>query len=286
MPKLGSWWMVLASLGLGLMTYFVKLLSDRGLDYQEIVFGRMLVATIILFLVIKTTGKSIKTTHLKGHMVRGVVGTTALILYFYLIAHVSLVTAATLNYTSAIWNIIFSFFILKNKASISVVLCVIMGFVGVIVLLEPTFAQGEIGNILVGVLTGATAALAYIQVKILTLAQEPEWKIVFYFSFIGVVITGIWSVITGVHVLNLTSLCLILVMGLSALFGQICMTLAYAQGSFFVSSILSYLTIVVSFLIDCLMLGNQLTAKEALGVFLVIISGVMSSWFNRSPLHH
>ncbi|MBN3859069.1 EamA family transporter [Neisseriaceae bacterium PsAf] len=277
---MGSLWMVVASLGFALMGYFVKICSQY-FDYQEIVFWRMLFATIVLILIASARGQSIKTPYLKGHIIRGLVGTIALILYFYLITYLPLATAVTLSYTSVIWFIIFSFFILKQRVSPLVLLCAIIGLIGVALLVQPTFSQGQIGITLVGILTGAISALAYIQVKELTLLKEPEWRIVFYFSLIGTIVTGIWSLFSGFHSLTLENFAYILAMGASALVGQMCMTLAYSKGDLFISSILSYLTIVFSFLIGFFILGDQLSVKEGMGILLVIASGVMSSVFNQ-----
>ncbi|QRN40717.1 MAG: EamA family transporter [Neisseriaceae bacterium] len=278
-----SLWMVIASLGFSLMGYFVKICSQY-FDYQEIVFWRMLFATTVLLAIAKVKGQSIKTSHFKNHVIRGVIGTIALILYFYLITYLPLATAITLSYTSVIWFIVFSFFILKQKVSLLVLFCATLGLIGVALLVQPTFSQGQIGITLVGILTGVISALAYIQVKQLTILKEPEWRIVFYFSLIGTTITGIWSSFSGFHTVTLENFVYILFMGASALVGQMCMTLAYSKKDLFMSSILSYLTIVFSFLIGFFILGDQLSLKEGIGILLIVASGLMSSLFNRNKV--
>ena len=96
MPQLGSFWMVICAISFALMSICVKLLGDN-FSTPEIVFWRMLPATILLLLMAKLRAQTVKTVHIKSHMTRALLGTAALTLNFFSIKHLPLATAVTLS---------------------------------------------------------------------------------------------------------------------------------------------------------------------------------------------
>ena len=276
MPQLGSFWMIICAISFALMSICVKLLGSH-FSTPEIVFWRMLPATILLLLIAKLRAQTVKTVHIKSHITRALLGTGALTLNFFSITHLPLATAVTLTYTSVIWMAALSVFLLKRKVSIFVFLCAVLGLIGVIILLRPSGSSRQTLYILLGTLTGMLSALAYIQVKELTLLQEPEWRIVFYFSLIAACVTGIWSAIIGFHPIDYKSIELIAGLSITSLIGQLAMTLAYSQGDLLISSIFSYLTIIFSFVCGAVILGEKLGAVETLGILIILSSGILSS---------
>ncbi len=284
LDRLGSGWMVISAAGFATMGFMVKILvKDVGFSPPESVFWRMLVAVLVLGGLAFKRRDTLKTSHFAAQLIRAVMGLTSLLMYFYLITRLPLPTAVTLSYTSVIWFIILSI-LLRRKVKPSVAACAFAGFIGVILMLQPVFNAGQKWLVIPGLATGVTAALAYIQVKKLTLLQEPEWRIVFYFSLISVVVSGIWTAFLGFHPMTVKTIGLIIILGLAGLVGQLCMTLAYAKGSLFISSILSYLTIVFAFILDTLFLHQQVDWKEVLGIAVIILSGVAGNTFNQKKI--
>ena len=282
--RLGSGWMIISAAGFATMGFTAKILmKDMHFSPSESVFWRMLVAVFVLGGLTWKRGQTLKTPHFTAQLTRAAMGLTSLLMYFYLITRLPLSTAVTLSYTSVIWFIILSIF-WRRKVKLSVAVCALVGFVGVILMLQPVFKGGQKWLVIPGMATGMTAALAYIQVKQLTLMQEPEWRIVFYFSLISAIVSGIWTVFLGFHPLTLKTIGLIVVLGLAGLVGQLCMTLAYAKGNLFISSILSYLTIVFAFNLGALFLHQRVDGKELLGALMIILSGVASNAFNQKKI--
>jgi drug/metabolite transporter (DMT)-like permease len=108
---------------------------------------------------------------------------------------------------------------------------VLAGFVGVVLMLKPTVSGNEGFAGLLGLLSGLTAAFAYMQVVALSRIGEPELRTVFYFA-VGSAVAGAFATAatgfsggsswTWQHALWL------LPIGLLAALGQLCMTRAYA----------------------------------------------------------
>ena len=141
---LGSAWMVIAALGFTVMNLSIKAASTQfGFSSGELVFWRMLVSTLFLGIMAKAQGNTFSTPHWKTHLNRSVIGTLAMMCTFYSVMHLPLATGVTLNYTSSIWLAIFSFFILKERITLYTQAILVMGFIGVILLLNPSFQGGQ-----------------------------------------------------------------------------------------------------------------------------------------------
>ncbi len=99
----------------------------------------------------------------------------------------------TLNYMSSVWIAAFlvggALMAWRPTAATprpafqgSLVLTVLTGFVGVVLMLRPSLDQNQAFAGLVGLLSGMTAAFAYMQVVALSRLGEPESRTVFYFA--------------------------------------------------------------------------------------------------------
>lgn len=108
----------------------------------------------------------------------------------------------TLNYMSSVWIAAFlvggALMAWRPTAATprpafqgSLVLTVLTGFVGVVLMLRPSLDQNQAFAGLVGLLSGMTAAFAYMQVVALSRLGEPESRTVFYFA-VGSAVAGAW----------------------------------------------------------------------------------------------
>ena len=254
---LGSAWMVIAALGFTVMNLSIKAASTQfGFSSGELVFWRMLVSTLFLGIMAKAQGNTFSTPYWKTHLNRSVIGTLAMMCTFYSVMHLPLATGVTLNYTSSIWLAIFSFFILKERITFYTQAILVMGFIGVILLLNPSFQGGQEFAALVSLAGGAMSGWAYLQVRELSLLGEPGWRVVFYLSLTGLIMGAVWSTITGWHPLTVSSLPYLAGIGISAMIAQLAMTRAYKVGKKFTVASLSYLTVVFSALSGVLLFGD------------------------------
>ncbi|MGN6876878.1 EamA family transporter, partial [Neisseria sp. P0021.S007] len=151
----------------------------------------------------------------------------AMMCTIYSVMHLPLATGVTLNYTSSIWLAIFSFFILKERITLYTQAILVMGFIGVILLLNPSFQGGQEFAALVSLAGGAMSGWAYLKVRELSLLGEPGWRVVFYLSLTGLIMSAIWSCFTGWHPLTVSSLPYLAGIGISAMIAQLAMTRAY-----------------------------------------------------------
>ncbi len=274
--------MVLASLLFATMGVCVKLASALY-GTGEIVFYRGLVGALFIAGVARWRGGTLKTRVPAMHFWRSLTGVTALCLWFYAIGHLPLATAVTLNYMSSVWMALFLIggaVMLANgtqRVDGRLVATVLVGFAGVALVLRPTLDQNQLWAGLVGLLSGMLSAMAYLQVTALGRAGEPEYRVVFYFSF-GAVTAGaammLWG---GASPHTLRGLLLLLATGVLAAVAQMMMTRAYAIGRTLSNASLQYLGIVFSFAYGVLLFDDPITWMAVSGMLLIVGAGLAAT---------
>ncbi|UOO81438.1 DMT family transporter [Uruburuella testudinis] len=275
---LGSGWMIIAALAFTLMNLWVKEAAQRfGFGSGELVFWRMGFAALFLGMMAKMQGKRFATPHWRAHLSRSVSGTLGMFCIFYAVMHLPLATGVTLGYTSSIFLAVLSVLVLRERVSLYTQAVLVLGFTGVAVLLNPSFQSGQEWAAMVGLFGGLLAGWAYLQVRELSLLGEPGWRVVFYLSLVGMVLSAAWATLNGWHPLTRQALPYLLGIGASALVAQLCMTRAYKVGNKFTVASLSYLTVVFSSLAGLWLLGDKISWQEAGGMGIIVASGILSS---------
>lgn len=274
---LGSAWMIAAALFFTLMNLCIKAAHQKfGMGSGELVFWRMLFAAVVLGGLAKLQGKTFSTPNLPRHLNRSIVGTVAMMCNFYAVMHLSLATGVTLSYTSSIFLAVLSFIVLRERISLYMQGVLLLGFAGVVLLLHPSVGSGQVFAASVGLCGGLLSGWAYLQVRELSLAGEPAWRVVFYLSLVGMIMGAVLATFTGWHRPSLQSLPYLLGIGASAILAQLTMTHAYAVGRKFTVAALAYLTVVFSTLSGIILFNEQIGWQEWLGIGIIIAGGILS----------
>jgi S-adenosylmethionine uptake transporter len=272
--------MILAALLFATMGVTVKLAS-AVYSTGEIVFYRGLVGALTMALLARWQGDRLHTTVPGMHFSRSLTGVIALMLWFYALGNLPLATAVTLNYMSSVWMALFLLggAVLLGAARVDgrLVLAVLVGFVGVGLILRPTIAHNQLWHGLAGLLSGLLSAMAYLQVTALGRAGEPEMRVVFYFSFGGMLAGALLATVEGWHGHTWKGAGLLLATGLLATIAQLLMTRAYAIGRPLVNASLQYLGIVFSFGYGVWLFNDPVTPLALLGMALIVVAGVVAS---------
>jgi S-adenosylmethionine uptake transporter len=288
-----SLWMLFASFVFSIMGLCVKLASELY-STSEIVMFRGLIGAIALAAWIVIRGGTFRTAYGWDHLIRGAIGVTALWLWFYAIASLPLATAMTLNYMSPIWMaaIVFAAGWLTGSERFEwgVSTAILTSFIGVTLLLQPAFQSSQWFAGLVGLMSGALAALAYLMVKRLGQQGEPEYRIVFYFSLIGAIsglmgtlfwakdTVSLWRSHSGHGILLLIGI------GISATVAQVALTRAYRLGKTLVTANLQYTGIVFSSFWGMMIWGDMLGWKAWIGIALILASGSAATFYNARKI--
>ncbi len=287
-----SLWMLVASFLFSIMGVCVKLAS-ASYSTSEIVAYRGFIGMAVIFFIVKWQGGSLRTRMAGDHLWRGVVGVAALWLWFYSIGRLPLAMAVTLNYMSPIWIAVILFVSAwwhnKNRLEPTMLLAILLGFVGVILLLRPSIRADQLLGGVLALISGMVAALAYMQVRKMGLLGEPEYRVVFYFSAVCAIAGVLGTAVSGVmsppessswHPHHAQGLILLLVVGLTAACAQVAMTRAYRLGNTLVTANLQYVGIVFSSIWDVFIWHDSLHWLSWLGIAVILSSGIIATFYN------
>jgi drug/metabolite transporter (DMT)-like permease len=259
------------------MGTFAKLLGTK-FSGAELSLYRSLIGFILVGVFILWKRQSILTPFWRGHFWRGTTGTISLIAYFYAMTKLPLATAITLNYTSPIFLTILSSVLLKEKLSRRLIFAIALGFVGVALLLRPTF-EGENAHAgFIGLASGFFAACAYVNVKKLGDAGEPEWRVVFYFAVAGAIGSAIFQTLaTGsFQAINASNTPYLLGLGIAATAAQLAMTRAYHSGNTLVVGAFAYSTVIFASLAGIFIFNEILPPIAWVGMAIIVASGLLA----------
>lgn len=283
-------WMVLASLFFASMSVCIKFASAH-FNTLEMVCWRGAIGMVFLAALCQAQGVSLRTAVPMMHLWRSVIGVASLATWFYAIAHLPLATAMTLNYMSGVWVAAFlvgGTLVMGRLQDIGrqgpIVLTVMSGFVGVVLMLQPTIAQDQLFAGLIGLLSGLGAAFAYLQVAALGRVGEPEARTVFYFSMGAAVAGAVGMLFTGMSPWTWPHALWLLPIGLLAALGQLCMTKAYTHGATLVVANLQYSGIVFSALFGLFLFGDQIPLIGWAGMALIISSGIAATFLRARAI--
>jgi drug/metabolite transporter (DMT)-like permease len=272
--------MVLASFLFSSMGVCVKMASQTY-AVSEVVFYRGLIGLLVMVIMARVQGCSLRTAHPVAHLWRSLSGVTALSLWFYAMAQLPLATAVTLNYTASVWM---ALYLIGNavvfggaKVDPRLVVTIIIGFIGVGLILQPTLNEDQWWAGLMGLLSGMLSALAYLQVAALGRLGEPEVRVVFLFSLASVLVGAVGMAYTGWHAHHWQSACWLLGVGVLATAAQWALTRAYAKGRSLVNASLQYLGIVYSYVYGVLIFQDPITPLALVGMVLVVGAGLVAT---------
>jgi drug/metabolite transporter (DMT)-like permease len=128
-----------------------------------------------------------------------------------------------------------------------------------------------------GLGSGLLAGIAYLNVRQLGKMNEPEWRVVFYFTLVSTVGAGAWMLLHEFHFVTWKSFMLLVGLGTTATLAQLAMTRAYRVGRTMVAGSLAYSTVVFASLFGLLLWDEMLTPEAWFGIALIILSGVVSA---------
>ena len=280
-------WMVVGSLLFATMAVCVKF-AAAWFTTAELIFYRGLLGMLFMWVLARRQGVVLATAYPGMHAWRSLVGVISLGAWFYAIAGLPLATAITLNYMSSVWIaacVVGGALLVWNprKASAqplrggALALTVVAGFAGVLMMLRPTIEQHQMFAAVVGLLSGLTAAFAYLQVMLLGKLGEPDTRTVFYFAAGSAVAGAAGMLVEGVSPWDWQHALWLLPMGVLAALGQLCITRAYGRGSTLVVASLQYFGVVFGAIYSVTLFDDRIPPIGWAGMALIVASGVAAT---------
>jgi drug/metabolite transporter (DMT)-like permease len=269
--------MLVSSACFALMSFCVKL-SSHSYFPLEILFYRTAFGALVLAGGCLVQRQNPLTPNLLGHVNRTLMGYASMCALFYAVSRLPLSTAVTLNYTSSIFFVLTCTLRLREPLEMRAMLSLVLGFAGILWLLQPTFTPDLWLPGVIGLISGVTAGVATFQVRELGRMDEAPWRIVFWFFTLSSLLG--WLVVhfsTGFHSFDLHNTGPLAGVVICGLVGQLAMTQAYKDGNKFLAASLAYLTVVFSALLGWVIWGDSLGMSGVLAMLLIVLSGMMAA---------
>lgn len=262
---------------LAIMNVFAKILSDTH-SVIEIAFYRNLIATLpFLFMIFVMNKREILKINQspRGVITRAVIGTLSLITTFAAFKAMPMADTTAFLFTSSLLIPILGYFFLKEQVGIYRWGAVLVGFVGVIVMLNP---QGDLNMKGVGLALTAASMHAALQtvLRYLGKIEKPE-TITFYFVFIGTIISALampWVYVTPTW----NEVPLFLGVGVTGLAAQYLLSIAFGNAPAAVVTVFNYSGIIWATFFGWLIWQDWPASTIFIGGAIVIASNIFIIW--------
>ncbi len=271
--------LVLASFFFSLMTLCVKNI-DKRIPIYELVLFRSLLSLIITLFIIKQKNINPWGKNKKLLILRGILGTLALICIFYAIRNMPLSISTVIQYTYPIFISIFAGIFINEKINRNIVFALITGWIGILVILNPSQLSNinvEIENVSISIafLGAICTALAYVTVKKLSFTEN-VYVIIEYFPLISFITLSPIVLINWVTP-NWNELFWIIGIGLFTQLGQTFLTIGLKKLPASEASTVNYLQVLFGSVWGVLFFREIINIKFFLGALLVLLGTIISS---------
>tara|TARA_Y100000766_G_scaffold104031_1_gene89062 strand:+ start:1077 stop:1964 length:888 start_codon:yes stop_codon:yes gene_type:complete len=271
--------LVFASLFFSLMTVCVKKIDER-IPIYELVFFRSVLSLSITCFIIKKKNINPWGKNKKLLILRGLLGTIALVSIFYAIKNMPLSISTVIQYTYPIFISIFAGIFINEKVTKNILFALIIGWMGILVILNPTQLSNlkvEIENIsiLIAFVGAISTALAYITVKKLSYTED-VFIIIKYFPLVSLII--LFPIVLNNWVTpNINELYWIFGIGLFTQIGQTFLTIGLKNMAATEASAINYLQVLFGSIWGVMFFGELININFLFGSLLVLLGTIISS---------
>ena len=263
--------MIWAGLTFAMMNVAVKLLP--GIPSAEIVFFRALVSLILSAYFVRRKKIPFFGNNKKVLLLRGLFGTTALMLFFYTIQVLPLASAMVIHYLSPIFTALIAHFFLKERLKFNQFFFFIVSFAGII-MMKGFDDRLDWSDVAAGVLAALLSGAAYNCIRRLKFSEDSH-VIILYFPMVTFPITlayTIWG--PGWVTPNLHELGLLILIGVLTQIAQYFLTRAYQSEMANKVAAVSNLGVIYALAIGYFFFSETYSVLTIIGM-LMVVSGVI-----------
>jgi drug/metabolite transporter (DMT)-like permease len=267
-----------AALLLVSMTTLVKILGHRLHSFQ-IVFFRCLIGFLVMLALHGRTGlKNLRTRRPLLHMVRSVVGISAMFCMFYAVTHMPLADATAINFSRPLFMILVAFVLLGERISWRHAGAIVLGFFGILLVAKPGTTSFQ-PTALVAAAGALLAVFVVVIIKKLS-ATERTMVIMFYYTLW----TTLFSLFPALAVWNMPNareLTFLLAVGCLGVAGQGLITHGFGLGEATVTVPFDYLRLVYATLYGVLLFNEIPGVLSVVGALLIVASNIYILFLRR-----
>lgn len=265
-----------SSLAFSFMQICVKYLPH--IPATELIFFRSIVSIILSLGMLHRLQINPLGNNRTVLLMRGVFGTTALLMFFYTLQHIPLASAVTIQYLSPIFTALFAAIFLKEKMQLKQWLFFGLSFAGV-AMLKGFDERVSLEWMLIGIASATFSGMAYTCIRHLKDSEHPV-VVVFYFPLIATPVMAILSYFHWVQPQG-SDWFILLLMGIFTQIAQILMTKGIQSGVANKVISVKYIGTLYALGFGYLLFGESYGLLSLLGIVMVI-SGVILNLRSKS----
>ena len=260
------------------MNVVIKVAEAHGAGLGEILFWRQFGAALLVGAIVGAGPgfASLKTLRFGAHVLRCVIGLTAMSLTFWTLLLLPLAEATTLGFSMPIFATVLGALLLHEATGWRRWAAVLAGFIGVLIVTQP--GDGHIPPL--GILTGLGAAFctACISILLRTIGKtEAGLTTVFWFSSLSLVpLSVVYASSVKAHPPLVWAL--LLAIGLLGGVAQIAMTRSLQLGDVSLVVPMDYTALLWATLLGWLVFGMLPVPSTWLGAPIIVVSGLYIVW--------
>jgi len=282
--KKGIFFIIFSAFFFALMAVFVRMAGD--IHFVQKAFFRNAVAFMIaLGGTIKDVRKNGKETIKipKGALLylflRAIAGSVGVFGNFYAIDRINLADAAILNKMAPFFTILFCYIILKEKIKPVPLICIILAFLGSILIVKPSFNFTQMLPTLTAFMGGVGAGLAYASIRKLSYLNCNGKIIILFFSAFSMLLS-VPYLITSFNPMNLKQIACLCGAGACAAGGQFSVTAAYYHAPASKISIYDYSQVLFSTLFGFIFFSQLPDFMSLMGYIIIIGMAIVNYLYN------
>lgn len=266
---------VISAFSFSLMSLFVRFAGDLP-TFQKAFFRNSVAALVSFVLLLKDRSLKMKKGSFVPLLLRSLTGTVGIVCNFYAIDHMNISDASIFNKLSPFFTVIFSVFILKEKASLWDWILVAAAFCGAVFVAKPSFDFSSALPALIGLLGGVAAGVAYTFVRKLGMQGERPTFTVFFFSLFSC-IAVVPFMIADHAPMTLSQVGWLLLAGGAASCAQFSLTTAYKYAPAKEISVFDYSQVLFAAIWGILFLSEIPDYLSIIG-YAIIIGAAIVKW--------
>jgi drug/metabolite transporter (DMT)-like permease len=275
---------LLTALALATMAMLVKLAGERGAHLIELIFWRQLLTAAVVGGGLALAGRValLKTERLRSHTIRSATGLFGMLFTYGAVLLLPLAEATTLSFTAPIFAVLIAMLLFREKIGPYRWAAVVMGFAGVVVVMQPGSASHEgvtLAGVAVGLMAPLMVSIISFQIQDLNKTENP-WSIVFWFAALSapVAALGLPFVAAG-H--DAETWGIIVAMALMGVLAQILLTTSLRFGSAAVILLMDYTALLWASFYGYAVFDRAAPASLWLGAPLIIGAGLLIAYRER-----
>ncbi|CAA0109847.1 Riboflavin transporter [Zhongshania aliphaticivorans] len=230
--------------------------------------------------VMKAGRQGILTSRPRLHLIRGVSGCACFYLYYVALSKISLVEASLLRSSAPLMVPLVIFVWFSQRVRKEAWPPLVIGFVGVMLVLKPGFADFSQWHVL-ALLSALGLAVSMVSTRVLA-QHEPQNRILFYYFSISLLVSLPFYFWNG-QAIPTSAWPSLLYMGVASYLCFVMYTLAYRYVSASALAPISYFGVVFSGLLDWLIWEHIPDTLTFIGIACVVMGGVLVLRHKEAP---